>query len=107
MTINKIMMNIIYLLAFSISILAYQALGTTTPKPVYQEVRVRSGDTLWTLAANYAESSSTDIREVIYHIRQVNQIANAGDLTPGMILRIPVTPDTNHKTDSVYIARQQ
>ncbi len=103
--ITKLITPILYTMLLCSGIMASGFL-TPTPTPVYQEIRVRSGDTLWSLAATYAEHSSTDIREVIYHIRKVNQLASAADLRPGMVLRIPVAVDAETTTESVYIAQQ-
>lgn len=102
---QRIITNILYptILCMGIIGLGYPF---ADPEPIYQEVHVRSGDTLWSLAAAYAEDSSTDIREVVYHIRKVNALTDAGDLRPGMILRIPVASGGEHSTDFTYIARQ-
>ena len=53
----------------------------------YTEVKVEAGDTLWTIAKAYGDSSK-DIREIIYDICQVNNV-DAASIYPGQILRIP------------------
>lgn len=67
---------------------------------VYHEVQVGFGDTLWSLARPYV-SDQDDIREVVYRIKELNQIRDAGDLQPGMTIRIPQKLTAN---DSVYVA---
>lgn len=102
---QRIMSNMLYLAVLCIGIFGFGH-GFAEPTPIYREVHVRSGDTLWSLAAAYAEDSSTDIREVVYHIRQVNALSDVGNLRPGMVLRIPVASGEEHTTDFAYIARQ-
>lgn len=52
----------------------------------YQKVTVQPGDTLWDLAKKYKDSS-TDIRDYISHIRELNQIRSF--IYPGDILMFP------------------
>ena len=53
----------------------------------YTEVKVEAGDTLWSLAKAYGDSSK-DIREVIYDICEANGI-EASTIYQGQVLRIP------------------
>lgn len=75
--------------------------GAETPLQ-YRQVEVHSGDTLWSLAERHG-SEKQDIRELVFHIRELNQIADSGALTPGTLLRIPVTPEASAAD---YIARK-
>ncbi len=52
----------------------------------YQEVIVQPGDTLWALAKKHKDSS-TDIRDYIAHIQQLNQIRSI--IHPGDVLVFP------------------
>ena len=57
--------------------------------PVYAEVEIRAGDTLWQIAAEYKRDDA-DIRRFIYDIRQINDI-RADELQPGRMILIPVS----------------
>jgi len=54
----------------------------------HEEVVVRSGDTLWSLASN-VDIDDIDTGRIVDDIRNFNEI-NPGDLRPGMSLKIPV-----------------
>jgi nucleoid-associated protein YgaU len=49
-------------------------------------VVVRSGDTLWSIAASVA--GEADVRAVVNHIQQLNGLEGAG-LVPGQVLQLP------------------
>lgn len=49
-------------------------------------VVVQSGDTLWSIASSL--DGDTDVRAVVYRIRQLNALERA-DLTPGQVLLLP------------------
>jgi LysM repeat protein len=55
--------------------------------PQFDYVSVQHGDTLWSIAKDYA--SNKDIREVIYEISKLNNIHNA-TIHPGDIIKIPL-----------------
>ena len=54
----------------------------------YTEVKVMSGDTLWSIAGTYMNDNS-DIRESVYELCQINDI-NASQLQAGMTLLVPI-----------------
>ena len=54
----------------------------------YTEVKVMSGDTLWSIADAYMDDNS-DIRESVYQLCKINDI-NASQLQAGMTLLVPV-----------------
>ena len=74
-------------LAFIIS----SALGFNTASGAstqqYVQIKVQSGDTLWTLAQEYGPSDM-DVRNVIYEICRLNGIT-AADLQAGQYITIP------------------
>lgn len=67
--------------------------GCGSDKTAYPEknITVTSGDTLWSIAENYANPGD-DIREVIFNIQRWNNISNAdkGRLQPGTVIRIKI-----------------
>lgn len=103
---TKIYTNIFYGLLFSFAFVlgSYLYPAETTTPIHYQSIRVQTGDTLWSLAAKCTDESR-DIREVVYEIKQLNQINDAGDLMPGATLKIPVTEKIDLSHD-FYIAQK-
>lgn len=57
-------------------------------KPVYSEIIVQSGDTLWNLAEQFGPDGK-DLREVVYEICRINDIS-ADSIYPGQAILIPV-----------------
>ena len=57
-------------------------------KPQYETVQVCAGDTLWDIAGRYT-TDKQDVREVVYQIREVNQLASTS-LTEGQTIKVPV-----------------
>ena len=55
--------------------------------PQYYTVEVQAGDTLWDIAERYCDKG-TDIREVIYEIREANNLSPE-DIEPGDSIKIP------------------
>ena len=58
--------------------------------PAYRIVIVKSGDTLWDIAACYADES-TDLRKAVWEIEQLNGMESAA-VVAGQELRIPLCP---------------
>ena len=56
-------------------------------KPVYTEILVQSGDTLWNLAREFGPDDQ-DVREVVYEICRINDIS-AASIYPGQTILIP------------------
>lgn len=56
-------------------------------KPVYTEIQIQNGDTLWDLAKEYGPKDQ-DIRKVVYAICEINQI-QADELQSGQSILIP------------------
>ncbi|MEL7566472.1 MAG: LysM peptidoglycan-binding domain-containing protein [Dehalobacterium sp.] len=55
--------------------------------PAYIEVIVKSGDSLWELTEKHYNGNS-DIRKVIYQIKEINNLSNA-NIVSGQIIKIP------------------
>ena len=49
--------------------------------------RVQPGDTIWSIATDYIDSN-TDIRKLVYEIREINKL-NSAIIIPGQELLIP------------------
>lgn len=56
-------------------------------KPVYTEIQIESGDTLWALAKEFGPVN-TDPRRVVYKICLLNNIT-ADSIYPGQVIMIP------------------
>lgn len=57
-------------------------------KPVYSEIIIQSGDTLWNLAEEFGPDDK-DVRQVVYEICKINDIS-ADSIYPGQTILIPV-----------------
>ena len=77
------------LAAVAVAFVAFVALMALQPKPEYEmiEVVIRPGDTLWSLARQYA--SDMDPREAVYIIRNANDGLDPGRLQPGDVVLVP------------------
>lgn len=83
----------VVLVILFITTFANFALGLNTADSAtyveYTEVKVMSGDTLWSIADTYMDDHS-DIRRSVYELCQINEI-NASQLQAGMTLLVPVS----------------
>ncbi|MGD9567883.1 MAG: LysM peptidoglycan-binding domain-containing protein [Sedimentibacter sp.] len=74
-----------------ISILVFASMATINAYskdiPQFDYISVKEGDTLWSIASDYAENK--EIREVIYEISEANNIQNAS-IYPGDIIKVPL-----------------
>ena len=57
----------------------------------YQSVTVCSGDTMWDIAARWADDGE-DVRQVMYRICEANSLESK-HVYPGQVLRVPVRVD--------------
>lgn len=89
---SKFIRSIIIVLG--VVILGLLLLGNTYSKTeiTYKEDYIISGDTLWSIAKNQVNNNeyykNKDIREVMYEIKQLNNIGNE-TLEVGQKIRIP------------------
>lgn len=67
-------------------LLASSVNADSGPEPAVEYV-VRSGDTLWSLAARHGDPED-DPRLMIHHIRRLNGMTSSS-ITPGRVLLIP------------------
>lgn len=54
----------------------------------YEELLIRSGDTLWDIALKY-KPSKYDVRDMVYKIKELNNL-NTSYIIPGEILKVPL-----------------
>lgn len=73
-----------------IIIIAVLLLGTVKPEKetLWQEYRVRPGDTLYKIALECA-GNGEDYRDLVYYIIEINGIKNSM-IYPGQVLLVPV-----------------
>ena len=88
---KKFTRSVSLLLVFfmTLSILAFVSLesqGDTEPQ--FISVYVKAGDTLWSIASQH-NHNNLDIRELIYLIKEENQLVSAA-IYPGQELQIPI-----------------
>lgn len=80
-----------FLTVLSISIIIFTSITTmkaySKDIPQFDYVSVEMGDTLWSIAKDYA--GSKDIRQVVYEISELNNIHN-NPIHIGDIIQIPL-----------------
>ena len=57
-------------------------------KTKYSKIVVYPGDTIWSIATDYIDSN-TDIRKLVFEIRDINKL-NSAIIIPGQELLIPL-----------------
>ncbi|MFO8059771.1 MAG: LysM peptidoglycan-binding domain-containing protein [Bacillota bacterium] len=72
------------------SLTSSRARTTDADEPLYTEVTVRPGDTVWDIAREYGPSG-TDIRRTVHNIAEINDLASFL-IHPGQTLFVPVHP---------------
>lgn len=65
-----------------------------------QEVTVKRGDTLWSIAENVA-TDDVDIREVVFAMKEMNHLDDLGNLKPGTKIQVPTIHDGNILTNAL------
>ncbi len=87
---GKIVRNILFLLVTFIifNIFTSQIFGKKEIKTT--EFTVQSGDTLWGISSTICkEDSSLNIQEVIYDIKEINNL-NSNEIIEGKIIQVPL-----------------
>ena len=82
------MVSVLLIVSMAVGLLigSFNASGST--KYSYETITIQSGDTLWSIAEEYAPEGQ-DIRDYIYEICDKNDI-KAGDIVQGQDIMIPV-----------------
>ena len=87
---NKVLKFVLVsLLAFVlISLLWVSFSNAEKPTATYLNIQVHSGDTVWTIASQYA-SNKEDLRELVFAIKTMNGLNNNAMIYSGQTLRVP------------------
>ena len=91
------MKNILMMLGMCLTVLfGYNMTNpvTDTNTHAVREVKVQAGDTMWDIAARTAHKDM-DVREMVYAMKELNNISDSGTLVPGTVLKVPA-----HKSNS-------
>jgi LysM repeat protein len=96
----------IFALEFDINIISANSTTTYWHEKTYNEVRVYSGDSVWSIASNFA-TSKDDIRELVTAIKRVNSLSNRAEIYPGQVLKVPskINADPSLETKMAVTAK--
>ena len=85
------MKNILMMLGMCLTILFGYNMTTPVAEAnthAVREVKVQAGDTMWDIAARTAHKDM-DVREMVYAMKELNNINDSGTLVPGTVLKVP------------------
>lgn len=71
-----------------VGMLAYPHIADSKEKVDLVKVTVSRGDTIWSIA-NEFKTAGVDIRELVFYIKQINQLTTA-QIYPGQVILIPL-----------------
>ena len=69
-----------------------------------REVKVQVGDTMWDIAARTAHKDM-DVREMVYTMKELNNISDSGALVPGTVLKVPTKKSDSPVRALDYVAQ--
>ncbi len=81
---------IISTIVVALALLLASSVLAAGPEPETVDYTVRSGDTLWNIAAEVVVDG--DIRDVVAQIRHINDL-DSSLIQPGQVLELPVDSD--------------
>jgi len=81
-----VVITIILITAVMNFALEFDTVNSSTAQE-YREIKISSGDTLWSIADNYMKDNS-DIRKSVYELCRINDIS-ADELRAGMTILVP------------------
>ncbi len=87
-TINILIALMVMLTALSLGDIIKKSSVKGSMTCMYEEYRVKPGDTLWDIARGYIDNSK-DIRRYIYNIMANNNMKNS-DIVPGQVILLPL-----------------
>ncbi|MFH1105548.1 MAG: LysM peptidoglycan-binding domain-containing protein [Actinomycetota bacterium] len=85
---TSVALALVLLLASAVAAQADDPIGPSSASATYVSHTVRSGDTLWDIAASYTPAGD-DVRDVIVDIKAANEL-DSSVIVPGQVLVIPV-----------------
>lgn len=80
--VGVILLSILFISIFSL-------IGSGENSSNFIKHEIKSGESLWSIAAHYYDSNNVDLRKIIYDIKQINNIDSAV-ISPGRELIIPL-----------------
>lgn len=90
---NKVIRNIIILNIIILGIIFFNNISLSSTKINYKTIYISQGDTLWSIAKEEQEKNeyfkNKDIREIIYQIKEINQLKSSY-LLSNQKLEIPI-----------------
>jgi hypothetical protein len=87
---KRMFLNILFVLSMFVlfNIFTSNIFGKKEIKTV--DITVKSGDTLWGISSNICkEDSSLNIQEVIYDIKEINNLTSS-EIIEGKIIQVPI-----------------
>ncbi len=101
------MKNILMMVGMCLTVLfGYNMSNPATEVNTYnvREVKVQAGDTMWDIAARTAHKDM-DVREMVYTMKELNNISDSGALVPGTVLKVPTKKSDSPVRALDYVAQ--
>lgn len=101
------MKNILMMVGMCLTVLfGYNMSNPATEVNTYnvREVKVQAGDTMWDIAARTAHKDM-DVREMVYAMKELNNISDSGALVPGAVLKVPANKSNSPVRALDYVAQ--
>lgn len=102
------MKNILMMLGMCLTVLlGYNMSNSVTEVNTHnnvREVKVQAGDTMWDIAARTAHKDM-DVREMVYAMKELNNISDSGALVPGTVLKVPANKSNSPVRALDYMAQ--
>jgi len=87
---KKILTAAAAVLLFSVLFISiFSLIGSGENSSNFIRHEIETGESLWSIAAHYYESSNVDLRKMVYKIKKINDIDSAV-INPGRELIIPI-----------------
>jgi len=97
------MKNILMMLGMCLTVLLGYNMSNSVTDNV-REVKVQAGDTMWDIAARTAHKDM-DVREMVYAMKELNNISDSGALVPGTVLKVPANKSNSPVRALDYMAQ--
>ena len=93
MLIRQYTLLLVVLVTLLMMIPTFMAVNASSKEPEvtsYSVYTVQKNDTLWNIAKDITDKD-TDVRQIVYEIRKLNNIDSAEELMPGQQIVLPYT----------------